>query len=280
MVDNCTSLKSYFKDLRKVELVSGEKQIKLVVKAKNGDKRALTRLIESNLRFVVTVAKEYQKSNISLEDLISEGNIGLIRAVEKFDESRGVKFISYAVWWIRQAIVQSIYDNNNIVRLPINRININSKINKTKEHLYQELNREPTNEEISDSSDICVGYIGSSLMNCTWAVEKNNKDGDSDESQVSFVDGLAGDEYEKIEKGFNTKAISMGIKSVLTSLTQRESKIIKMYFGLETGEEMNLREIGETLHLTNERVRQLKDHALKKLRLYKNSSKLKNYLSK
>ena len=140
-MDICIALKAYFKDLKNVELLSGEEQNELAVKAKSGDKDALDRLVKSNLRFVVTVAKEYQYSNIPLEDLISEGNIGLIKAVDKFDVSKKIKFISYAVWWVRQSIIQSIYENGSIVRLPVNRININNKINKTKDILFKELNR-------------------------------------------------------------------------------------------------------------------------------------------
>ena len=184
------ALKSYFKDLKSVELFDGEEQTKLAIKAKSGDVVALHKLVESNLRFVVTVAKEYQYSKIPLEDLISEGNIGLIRAVEKFDENKNIKFISYAVWWVRQAITQSIYDNGSIVRLPVNRININNKVNKTKDILFKELNREPTEREISDFCNVCEDDIYESYTDCSHVVELDSCfDNESDVTISSFLEG-------------------------------------------------------------------------------------------
>jgi RNA polymerase primary sigma factor len=276
-MDICIALKAYFKDLKNVELLGGEEQVELAVKAKSGDENALKKLIESNLRFVVTVAREYQYSNIPLEDLISEGNIGLIKAVEKFDASKKIKFISYAVWWVRQSIIQSIYENGSIVRLPVNRININTKINKTKDILIKELNREPTPKEISDFCDVCEIDIVNSLTDCNYSVELENQC--SDDSKTTFSDYLEGEEYENSEKKINRDAASHEISEALSGLNKRESKILKMYFGLETGQEMNLREIGEELDLTNERVRQIKDFALKKLRTYGKSNKLREFLS-
>lgn len=276
-MDICIALKAYFKDLKNVELLSGEEQSELAVKAKSGDKNALDRLIKSNLRFVVTVAKEYQYSKIPLEDLISEGNIGLIKAVDKFDASKKIKFISYAVWWVRQSIIQSIYENGSIVRLPVNRININSKINKTKDILFKELNREPTPKEISDFCDVCEIDIINSLSDCNHSVELENQC--SDDSKATFSDYLEGEEYGNSEKKINRDAASHEIGEALSGLNKRESKILKMYFGLETGQEMNLREIGEELDLTNERVRQIKDFALKKLRTYGKSNKLREFLN-
>jgi RNA polymerase primary sigma factor len=276
-MDICIALKAYFKDLKNVELLSGKEQNQLAIKAKSGDENALKRLVESNLRFVVTVAKEYQYRNIPLEDLISEGNIGLIKAVEKFDASKKIKFISYAVWWVRQSIIQSIYENGSIVRLPVNRININNKINKTKDILFKELNREPTPKEISDFCDVCEIDIVNSLTDCNYSVELENQC--SDDSKVTFSDYLEGEEYENSEKKINRDAASHEISEALSGLNKRESKILKMYFGLETGQEMNLREIGEELDLTNERVRQIKDFALKKLRTYGKSNKLREFLN-
>jgi len=276
-MDICIALKAYFKDLKNVELLSGEEQNKLAIKAKSGDENALKRLVESNLRFVVTVAKEYQYSNIPLEDLISEGNIGLIKAVEKFDTNKKIKFISYAVWWVRQSIIQSIYENGSIVRLPVNRININNKINKTKDILFKELNREPTPKEISDFCDVCEIDIVNSLTDCNYSVELENQC--SDDSKATFSDYLEGEEYDKMQNKINRDAASHEINNALSGLNKRESKILKMYFGLETGQEMNLREIGEELDLTNERVRQIKDFALKKLRTYGKSNKLREFLN-
>lgn len=276
-MDISLSLKAYFKDLKNIELLNGDEQTELAIKAKSGDKNALNKLVESNLRFVVTVAKEYTYSNIPLEDLISEGNIGLIKAVDKFDETRNTKFISYAVWWIRQSITQSIYDNGSIVRLPVNRININNKVNKTRDILFKELNRDPTAKEISDFCNVCEIDITNSLSDCNHAVELENQC--SDDSKTTFCEFLEGDDYDNTQKNVNRDAASHGIKEVLSTLNKRESEILKMYFGLETGQEMNLREIGEELNLTNERVRQIKDFALKKLRTYGKSYKLREFLN-
>jgi RNA polymerase primary sigma factor len=276
-MDINTTLKTYFKDLRKIELLSGDEQNELVIKAKKGDKKALDKLIESNLRFVVTIAKEYLYSKIPLEDLISEGNIGLFKAVEKFDLSKNIKFISYAVWWIRQSIVQSIYENGSIVRLPINRISINNKISKTKDILLKQLNREPTPQEISDFCDMCEADVKKSFSDCVHAVEIETQY--NDESELTVCDYLEGDEYSNMEQRVNRSAVYHEIGEVFSDLNKRESKILKMYFGLETGEEMNLRQIGEQMNLTNERVRQIKDFALKKLRTYGKSQKLREFLN-
>ena len=270
------ALKAYFKDLKDVELLKGEEQTELAIRAKVGDKDALKRLVESNLRFVVTVAKEYQYSKIPLEDLISEGNIGLMKAIEKFDETKKIKFISYAVWWIRQSIIQSIYDNGSIVRLPVNRININNKIRKTKDTLFKELNRDPTEKEISDFCNVCEIDIMNSYTDCNYGIEIENNISEDDRSTV--IDSFESDEFNKLEKHTNNQAVIHEIERALSGLNKRESKILKMYFGLENGQEMNLREIGEELALTNERVRQIKDFALKKLRTYEKSYKLREYL--
>ena len=276
-MDISISLKAYFKDLKHIKLFNGEEQTEFVIKAKQGDKIALEKLIKSNLRFVVTVAKEYRYSNIPLEDLISEGNIGLIKAVEKFDVSKKIKFISYAVWWVRQSIVQSIYENGSVVRLPVNRININNKINKTKDILLKELNREPTSKEISDFCKVSEIDIISSYNDCSFSMELESQN--SEESKLNFSDFLEGEEYDKIQSNINKEAASYEINLILSELDWRENKILKMYFGLDTDKEMNLREIGETLNLTNERVRQIKDFALKKLRTYQKSNKLREFLS-
>lgn len=276
-MDNSISLKCYFKDLSKFSLIDGEKQTKLAIKAQGGDQKALNELIESNLRFVVTVAKEYLYSGIPLEDLINDGNIGLIKAVEKFDASKGIRFISYAVWWVRQSIIQSIYETADTVRLPINRINIKNKINRAKEILFKELSREPTVEEINIFSGIEDDDINGYLTDCNFSVNLESRV--SDESEITVGDCLHGEGFEEMEKKFNRKDASHEINSVLSTLNKRESKIIKMYFGLENGQEMNLREIGEELNLTNERVRQIKDFALKKLRTYGKSMKLREFLS-
>jgi len=271
------SLKTYFKELKKIELLSSEEQTELAIKAKNGDNKALKELVKCNLRFVFSVAKDFRYSDIPLEDLINEGNIGLIKAVEKFDENKGFKFISYAVWWIRQSILQAIYDHGNIVRLPVNRININNKISKARNKLYSDLSREPTSEEISQLADICEDDIrnycseNNPEVSLSESIFSENPDGTVEEK-------LEGEGFELIEMNSNRSSLRKEINSVLSTLTKRESTIVRLYFGLDTNEEMTLKEIGEKLDLTNERVRQIKEFALKKLRLYNKSSKLREFL--
>ena len=279
------SLKCYYKDLRKLDLIDGDEQIKLIIKAKAGDERAMNKLIESNLRFVLSIAKEYTYTGVPLEDLISEGNLGLMRAVDKFDETRGFRFISYAVWWVKQAILQSAYENGNSVRLPVNRINAINKVVRATEALTKELSREPSIKEISDyyinsetgvtelsEKDIVNAYDDSGIdvsLNSTVA----------EGSPTELHESLEGEGLEMIEGSMNKKSLQYEIDDVLSDLTEREAKILKMYFGLGEYEEMTLAEIGEEISLTNERVRQIKEFSLKKLRTYNNSSKLKEFLN-
>lgn len=279
------SLKCYYKDLRKLDLIDGDEQTELAIKAKAGDERAMNRLVESNLRFVLSIAKEYTYTGVPLEDLISEGNLGLIKAVERFDETRGFKFISYAVWWIRQSILQSAYETGNSVRLPVNRINAINKVIKATEALTKELNREPSVKEISDyyknpetgqtelsEKDIRNAYDDSGMdvsLNSTVA----------EGSATELHESLEGEGLVELESGMNRNSLQHEINDVLSDLTERESDILKMYFGLGGNEEMTLAEIGEKIGLTNERVRQIKEFALKKLRTFGNSSKLKEFLN-
>ena len=270
------SLKCYFKDLKSFNTINGDDQIELAIKAKSGDEKALHRLVESNLRFVVTIAKEYQYSNIPLEDLISEGNFGLIKAVDKYDPTKNIRFISYAVWWVRQSILQSIYENDSIVRLPINRISINNKVNKTKDVLTKQLGREPTSKEISDFCNVCEIDILNSYTDCSKPIEFHMDD--NDDNGINFCDLFQSDDVDSVEKKFSRKETTNSVNNILNELSERESKILKMFFGMDTGEPMNLREIGEKMSLTNERVRQIKDFALKKLRTFKKSQKLRKLM--
>jgi RNA polymerase primary sigma factor len=274
------SLKIYYKDLRKLELVDSEEQTKLAVKAKEGDERAMNKLIESNLRFVLSVAKEYTYTGIPLEDLIQEGNIGIMKAVDKFDETKGYHFISYAVWWIRQTILQTAYETGKSVRLPVNRINIINKVNKAIERLSKELNREPSVREISESIEVSEKDVRSALVDSGMDVSLNSSV--SDESATELQDYLEGDGLNEIEGGMNKSSLKTEIDSVLSGLTDRESQILKMYFGIgehEQQEPMTLAEIGEKIGLTNERVRQIKEFSLRKLRTFNNSAKLKEFLT-
>ena len=270
------SLKNYFKDLRKIQLLSGEKQNEFIKKAQNGDEHALNKIVESNLRFVVSVAKDYTYSGILLEDLISEGNIGLIRAVEKFDETKGFKFISYAVWWVRQAIMQSISDNGTIIRVPVSRKALNNKISRAKNSLSQKLDREPTLEEIGNAFNFSNHDI---LKSCHSgnAISLDEIIGDESE-QYTLSDCLVDADANDTEDNIHNKELGARINNIFEDLSEREATILKMYFGLDDYTELTLKEIGKELNLTNERVRQIKDFALKKLRTYGNSSKLRCFL--
>lgn len=280
------SLKNYFKEVRKLELIGSKEQTELAIKAKQGDQIAMRKLVESNLRFVLKVAKEYSYTGLLLEDLIQEGNLGIIKAVERFDETKGFNFISYAVWWIRQSIMQSAYENGNSVRLPVNRINAVNKVSRANEALSKELGREPSAMEIvefyknSDTGDFELSekdvrnaYVDSSheiSLNSTFSKESET---------TELHELIEGDGLEQLENDMNKDSLKSEIDDVLSELSERESIILKLYFGIGDNQEMTLAEIGEKIGLTNERVRQIKEFALKKLRTYNNSSKLKEFLS-
>jgi len=274
---NSISIKNYFKDLRKIDQISGAEQTELAIKAKAGDREAMDKLVKCNLRFVLTIAKEYQYGTIDIEDLINEGNIGLIKAVDRFDASKGFKFISYAVWWVRQSIMQYIYENGNMVRLPINKINVIGKVNKATDKLFQTLDREPTSEELQAATNFSAEDIKSTYTDtnrCFSIDQKINED-----SETELIDVIPGETLEDIEGKLNGDSLKHEINSVLSSLTEREMQILNLYFGLNGSKEMSLKEIGDTLDLTNERVRQIKELALKKLRMYGKSSKLREFLN-
>lgn len=274
---NSISIKNYFKDLRKIDQISSVEQTDLAIKAKAGDRLSLDKLVKCNLRFVLTIAKEYQYGNIDIEDLINEGNIGLIKAVDRFDASKGFKFISYAVWWVRQSIMQYIYENGNMVRLPINKINVIGKVNKATDKLFQTLDREPTSEELQAVTNFSAEDIKSTYTDSSKCFSIDQKI--SDDSETEFVDIIPGETLEDIEGKLNGDSLKHEINSVLSSLTEREIQILNLYFGLNGSKEMSLKEIGDTLNLTNERVRQIKELALKKLRMYGKSSKLREFLN-
>ncbi len=274
---NSISIKNYFKDLRKLEQLSGAEQTELAIKAKAGDRKALDRLVKCNLRFVLTIAKEYQYGNVDIEDLINEGNIGLIKAIDRFDADKGFKFISYAVWWVRQSIMQYIYDHGNMVRLPINKINVIGKVNKASEELFHKLDREPTSEELQEVTNFSAEDIKSTYMDSTRCFSIDQRVSEDSESQ--FVDIIPGETLEDIEGRMNGDSLKYEINNVLETLTDRETRILNLYFGLNGSNEMSLKEIGDELNLTNERVRQVKELALKKLRMYGKSSKLREFLN-
>lgn len=279
------SLKNYFKDLRKLELIDSKEQTELAIQARGGDQRAMQKLVESNLRFVLSIAKEYTYTGIPIEDLIQEGNLGIIKAVERFDDTKGFRFISYAVWWIRQSIMQAAYETGSSVRLPVNRINAINKVMKANEALSKELGREPSAKEISDfylnketgERGITEKEVINAYNDNSFEISLNSVY--SDESGSELHESIEGDGLVEIESGLNKDSLSFEINEVLDELTDRESIILRMYFGIGEYQEMTLAEIGEKIGLTNERVRQIKEFALKKLRTYNNSSKLKEFLS-
>lgn len=298
------SVKSYYKDIKKIKVLSGDDQVELAVKAKAGDQEAFDKLIKTNLRFVVSVAKEYQYSGLPLEDLISEGNIGLMDAVNRFDETKGFKFISYAVWWIRHALMKAVNEHSGNIRLPVNRINSINKIVKRKEKLTQELGREPSDEELMDAfkvdikerltqelqrepsddevtealrNDITERDIKSFNINGNFEVSIDEQIKDDSDTEVK--DFLVGDSYDKFEQEMNHKALSNELQALFENLTEREVTIINMYYGLNGEESSTLKEIAERLNLTNERVRQIKEDTLRRLRVFEKSSGLKEFLN-
>ncbi len=279
------SLRAYFKEVRKYDQIDGNEQIKLAIRAKEGDQIAMNELIQSNLRFVLKIAKEYSYTGMPLEDLIQEGNLGIMKAVDKFDTEKGYKFISYAVWWIRQSILQAVYDNGHSVRLPVNRINIINKVIKATEALSKELGRGPSIKEISEyyndsetgKSELSEKDIRSSYADSSYEVSLNSTV--SDESGTELHESIDGGGLLELESNMNKDSLDSEIDEVLSELTEREGAILKMYFGIGDFEEMTLAEIGERINLTNERVRQIKEFALKKLRTYNNSSRLREFLS-
>jgi len=273
------SFKIYSKDLSKIPLINKDEQLELAKKAQSGDIKSMEKLTEANLRFVVSIAKEYTNSGIPIDDLVNEGNIGLIKAIYKFDVTKEYKLISYAVWWIRQGIIQSIYETAETIRLPINRISDRNKLLKAKEILYNELNREPTEEELSSFTDISLKDVQSFIRNTGLKIDIESKQSVDGEETALLTEILEGDGLEYLEKKVNKSDVATEIGFSLDALSDREAEIIRLYFGLDGRfGEMRLGEIGEKLNLTNERVRQIKSSALKKLRAHGNSSRLREFL--
>jgi RNA polymerase primary sigma factor len=269
------SLDKYLHEIGKVDLITAEEEVILAQKIREGDQAALERLTKTNLRFVVSVAKQYQNQGLTLGDLINEGNLGLIKAAKRFDETKGFKFISYAVWWIRQSILQAIAEQSRIVRLPLNQVGSLSKISKAFSKLEQEFEREPSPEELADILETTVDKISDTLSNSGRHVSMD----------APFVQGEENTLLDVLEnKEPNTDSIlideslSEEIKRSLSTLTEREREIIVLFFGLGTNHQLSLEEIGEKFNLTRERVRQIKDKALQRLRHTSRSKILKSYL--
>lgn len=269
------SLDKYLQEIGREELVSPEEEVELAQRIRKGDQEALKKLTRANLRFVVSVAKQYQNQGLSLPDLINEGNLGLIKAAEKFDETRGFKFISYAVWWIRQSILQALAEQSRIVRLPLNQVGSLNKINKALGKFEQENERQPSADELAEMIDIPKDKINDTLRVSGRHVSVDAPFVEGEDN--SLLDVLPNDDSPSADRGLTNESLSTEIERALQILTGREREIIKSFFGIGC-QEMTLEEIGERLDLTRERVRQIKEKAIRKLKKPAASKLLKTYL--
>ena len=270
-------MNKYLGDISRIPLITEEEEVNLAVLIRQGDNKALERLVTANLRFVVSVAKQYQSRGLNLHDLINEGNVGLVRAATKFDETRGFKFISYAVWWIRQGIIQALTEKARIVRLPLNKINVTNKINKVTSHFEQMHQRPPTADEISELIDSSLSEIQICLKHSSWPLSMDEPLGVGD-GGLNLHDILRSDEFGSPEQKLINRSLQLEIDGILDILSYREAFVIKMYFGLGADDSMGLEEIAFNLDLTKERVRQIKVNALARLRSSSKIEILKQYL--
>ena len=270
------SLDKYLQEIGKEELITVEEEVELAQRIKKGDQAALEKLTRANLRFVVSVAKQYQNQGLSLPDLINEGNLGLIKAAEKFDETRGFKFISYAVWWIRQSILQALAEQSRIVRLPLNQVGSLNKINKAYSKFEQEHERKPSPEELAEVLEVSASEVVDTMKISGRHVSMDAPFVQGEEN--SLLDVLENDGDEKPDDGLMTDSLRKEVQRALSTLTQREADVITLYFGLNGEHAMTLEEIGEKFNLTRERVRQIKEKAIRRLRHTSRSKTLKPYL--
>ena len=269
------SLDKYLQEIGREELISVEEEVELAGRIKNGDKAALEKLTRANLRFVVSVAKQYQNQGLSLPDLINEGNLGLIKAAEKFDETRGFKFISYAVWWIRQSILQALAEQSRIVRLPLNQVGSLNKINKAFSRFEQEHERKPSAEELANELGLDVDKVADTLKMSGRHVSVDAPFVEGEDN--SLLDVMPNDDSPIADRGLLNESLSREIDRALATLTPREADIIRKFFGIGVPEK-TLEEIGEEFHLTRERVRQIKEKAIRRLKSSSRSRVLKTYL--
>jgi RNA polymerase primary sigma factor len=271
------SLDKYLQEIGRVELITAEEEVKLAQAIKRGDQKALEKLTKANLRFVVSVAKQYQNQGLTLGDLINEGNLGLIKAAQRFDETRGFKFISYAVWWIRQSILQALAEQSRIVRLPLNKIGSINKINKAFSKLEQEYEREPSPDELAQVLELTSDDIKDTMRTSGRHVSMDAPLVSGEES--SLLDVLEDEDQLNPDHMLISESLRREIERALSTLTSREADVIRLYFGLELGEQpMTLEEIGERFDLTRERVRQIKEKAIRRLKHTSRSKILKTYL--
>jgi RNA polymerase primary sigma factor len=271
------SLEKYLQEIGKVDLITPEEEVLLAIRIKQGDQRALEKLTKANLRFVVSVAKQYQNQGLSLSDLINEGNLGLIKAAQRFDETRGFKFISYAVWWIRQSILQALAEQSRIVRLPLNKVGLSNKISKAYSQLEQEFEREPSTEELAELLEIGTDEVETTLGVAARHVSVDAPFVDSEDN--SLLDILENPNADATDADLDHHdSLRCEIERSLSTLTDRQRDVIKLYFGIGVEHPMSLEDIGEKFSLTRERVRQIKDKAITKLRTASRCQLLKTYL--
>ena len=270
------TLDKYLQEIAKEDLITAEQEVELAIKIKQGDQVALDRLTKANLRFVVSVAKQYQGQGLTLPDLINEGNVGLIKAAQKFDETRGFKFISYAVWWIRQSIIQAISEQSRLVRLPLNKIGSISKISKGISQLEQQLEREPNAKEISEFLDLTENEVNGVLRLNSRHVSVDAPFSEGEEH--GLLDVMVDDDSPRADRGLIQESLNREINRTLSTLTERESEVVKMFYGIDGSREVSLDEIGAKFNLTRERVRQIKEKAIKRLKNSNKTALLQNYL--
>lgn len=271
------SLEKYLQEIGKVELISPEEEVKLAIRIKQGDQKALDKLTKANLRFVVSVAKQYQNQGLTLPDLINEGNLGLIKAAQRFDETRGFKFISYAVWWIRQSILQALAEQSRIVRLPLNKVGLTNRIQKAYSQLEQEFEREPSAEELADILELDIEEVSSTLGIGGRHVSVDTPLSEGEDN--TLIDVLENPNAERAELNIEHKeSLKQEIDRSLKTLTERQKEVICFFFGIGVDHPMSLEDIGERFNLTRERVRQIKDKAITKLRSNSRSKMLRSYL--
>ena len=270
------SLDKYLQEIGKVDLLTPDQEIELAIRIKKGDQLALELLTKANLRFVVSVSKQYQNQGLSLGDLINEGNLGLIKAAKRFDETRGFKFISYAVWWIRQSILQALAEQSRIVRLPLNRVGALNKIGRAYSNLEQEFEREPTAVELATELEMDVLDVAETLKISSRHVSMDAPFTQGEES--SLLDVIENDELPTPDYTLMIESLKSEINRALSTLSERESEVIRLYFGLNKEHSLTLEEIGERFNLTRERVRQIKEKAIRRLRHASRSKNLKSYL--
>lgn len=269
------SLDKYLQEIGHEELLTTDQEVELAQRIRKGDKRALERLTKANLRFVVSVAKQYQNQGLSLPDLINEGNVGLIKAAEKFDETRGFKFISYAVWWIRQSILQAIAEQSRLVRLPLNQVGSVNKITRELNKFEQEHERKPSVDEIAERVDLPEDKIADAMKANSRHVSMDAPIADGEDS--SIIDFLSGDS-SNTDRELAIESLKAEVSRILKLLTDKEQKVLRAFFGIDGSPEMTLDEIGEKYNLTRERVRQIKEKALRRLRHNTKNKLLKSYL--